>query len=415
MNRILREHASRIVSESIRAVLPDEAVQRALRTFEPRGGRIYLAAAGKAAWQMAQAAVKAVPAIERGIVITKYGHVPHAIPGIDCLEAGHPVPDENGFAATERMLNMVHGLTAQDTVLFLLSGGGSALMEKPLISGAELQDITSQLLRCGADIVEINTVRKRLSAVKGGRFAQACSPAQVYSIVLSDIIGDPLDMIASGPSYPDSSTCAQAMAVADKYQLKLSERARTLLGQETPKQLTNVTTQITGSVRELCAAAARECAALGYEPVILTDRLTCEAREAGRFLAAVARTHAGDGRATAYLAGGETVVHVTGNGRGGRNQELVLAAAEGIAGLKNAAVLSVGSDGTDGPTDAAGGYADGDTWETLAAVGCDAAAMLNNNDAYHALKAADGLIVTGATGTNVNDVSVVLIRPDDRE
>lgn len=415
MNRILREHASRIVSGSIRAVLPDEAVQRALRTFEPRGGRIYLAAAGKAAWQMAQAAVKAVPAIERGIVITKYGHVPHPIPGIDCLEAGHPVPDENGFAATERMLNMVHGLTAQDTVLFLLSGGGSALMEKPLISGAELQDITSQLLRCGADIVEINTVRKRLSAVKGGRFAQACSPAQVYSIVLSDIIGDPLDMIASGPAYPDSSTCAQAMAVADKYQLKLSERARTLLGQETPKQLTNVTTQITGSVRELCAAAARECAALGYEPVILTDRLTCEAREAGRFLAAVARTHAGDGRATAYLAGGETVVHVTGNGRGGRNQELALAAADGIAGLKNAAVFSVGSDGTDGPTDAAGGYADGDTWETLAAVGCDAAAMLNNNDAYHALKAADGLIVTGATGTNVNDVAVVLIRPDDRE
>ena len=415
MNRILREHASRIVSESIRAVLPDEAVQRALRTFEPRGGRIYLAAAGKAAWQMAQAAVKAVPAIERGIVITKYGHVPHPIPGIDCLEAGHPVPDENGFAATERMLNMVHGLTAQDTVLFLLSGGGSALMEKPLISGAELQDITSQLLRCGADIVEINTVRKRLSAVKGGRFAQACSPAQVYSIVLSDIIGDPLDMIASGPSYPDSSTCAQAMAVADKYQLKLSERARTLLGQETPKQLTNVTTQITGSVRELCAAAARECAALGYEPVILTDRLNCEAREAGRFLAAVARTHAGDGRATAYLAGGETVVHVTGTGRGGRNQELVLAAAEGIAGLKNAAVFSAGSDGTDGPTDAAGGYADGDTWETLAAVGCDAAAMLNNNDAYHALKAADGLIVTGATGTNVNDVAVVLIRSDDRE
>lgn len=412
MNRILREHASRIVSESIRAVLPDEAVQRALRTFQPRGGRIYLAAAGKAAWQMAQAAVKAVPAIERGIVITKYGHVPHLIPGIDCLEAGHPVPDENGFAATERMLELVHGLNAQDTVLFLLSGGGSALMEKPLISGAELQDITSQLLRCGADIVEINTVRKRLSAVKGGRFAQACAPAQVYSIVLSDIIGDPLDMIASGPAYPDSSTCAQAMAVADKYQLKLSERARTLLRQETPKQLANVTTQITGSVRELCAAAARECAALGYEPVILTDRLTCEAREAGRFLAAVARTHAGDGRATAYLAGGETVVHVTGTGRGGRNQELALAAAEGIAGLKNAAVFSVGSDGTDGPTDAAGGYADGDTWETLASAGCDAAAMLNNNDAYHALKAADGLIVTGATGTNVNDVSVVLIQPD---
>ena len=414
-NETLRRDADAIIRASLNAVLPDEAVRRALKNFRPQGGRVLLVAAGKAAWQMAHAAVKFLGRVDGGVVVTKYGHVKGTIPGVDCCEAGHPVPDENGFAATRKALELVQGLTAEDTVLFLLSGGGSALMEKPLISGAELQDITSQLLRCGADIVEINTVRKRLSAVKGGRFAQACSPAQVYSIVLSDIIGDPLDMIASGPAYPDSSTCAQAMAVADKYQLKLSERARTLLGQETPKQLTNVTTQITGSVRELCAAAARECAALGYEPVILTDRLTCEAREAGRFLAAVARTHAGDGRATAYLAGGETVVHVTGNGRGGRNQELVLAAAEGIAGLKNAAVFSAGSDGTDGPTDAAGGYADGDTWETLAAVGCDAAAMLNNNDAYHALKAVDGLIVTGATGTNVNDVSVVLIRPDDRE
>ena len=415
MNRLLREHTERIVSASIRAVLPDEAVKRALQEFHPRGGRVILIAAGKAAWQMARAASEAVPDLDGGIVITKYGHVPYALPGIECREAGHPVPDENGFAATERVLDLVRELTEQDTVLFLLSGGGSALLEKPLIPGEELQDITAQLLASGADIVEINTVRKRLSAVKGGRFALECAPAQVYSIVLSDIVGDPLDMIASGPAYPDSSTCEQAFAVVQKYRLNLPDRAMQLLGQETPKQLDNVTTQITGSVRELCAAAARECAALGYEPIILTDRLNCEAREAGRFLAGIARTHAGDGKAVAYLAGGETVVHVTGTGRGGRNQELALAAAEGISGLNHAAVFSVGSDGTDGPTDAAGGYADGDTWEALAECGCDGSAMLRDNDAYHALKAVDGLIVTGATGTNVNDVAVVLLRSDDRE
>ena len=191
--------------------------------------------------------------------MTKYGHVKGTIPGVDCCEAGHPVPDENGFAATRKALELVQGLTAEDTVLFLLSGGGSALFEKPLVPGAELQDITGQLLGCGADIVEMNTIRKRLSGVKGGRFAQRCAPAQVFSIVLSDILGDPLDMIASGPAAPDSSTCAQALAIAEKYRLNLSKQARTLLAQETPKALDNVTTRITGSVRALCTAAADAC------------------------------------------------------------------------------------------------------------------------------------------------------------
>ena len=318
------------------------------------------------------------------------------------------MPDENSFAATAAALDLVQGLTAGDTVLFLLSGGGSALFEKPLIPGAELQDITGQLLACGADIVEINTIRKRLSAVKGGRFALACAPAKVYSIVLSDILGDPLDMIASGPAAPDSSTCADAQAIAAKYGLRLSDAARALLGQETPKKLSNVETQITGSVRQLCAAAAAACEKLGYRPVLLTDRLDCEAREAGRFLADIARTHAGSGEKLAYLAGGETVVHLTGHGLGGRNQELALAAAPGLAGL-DAALFSVGSDGTDGPTDAAGGYADGDTLAALAARGLDVHAVLADNDAYHALGAVDGLILTGPTGTNVNDVAVLLL------
>ena len=407
MNTTLRAQAETIVTASIRAVLPDEAVRRALQGFAP-AGRVFLVAAGKAAWQMAHAAVQVLGQPDGGVVITKYGHVKGEIPGVACYEAAHPVPDEAGFAATEKALELVRGLTAQDTVLFLLSGGGSALLEKPLIPGEELQDITSQLLASGADIVEMNTIRKRLSGVKGGRFAQACAPAKVYSIVLSDILGDPLDMIASGPACPDSSTCAEAKAIAARYALKLSPAAAALLGQETPKELDNVTTKITGSVRELCAAAAEACRRAGYTPVLLTDRLNCEAREAGRFLGSIAQTHAGQGQRLAFLAGGETVVHLTGHGLGGRNQELALAAAPALAGL-DACVFSVGSDGTDGPTDAAGGYTDGDTGAALAARGLTVPAVLADNDAYHALQAVDGLLVTGPTGTNVNDVSVVLI------
>ena len=408
MNQALRKDAQQILASSLQAVLPDEAVQRALRDFEPHGGRVLLVAAGKAAWQMAHAAVKFLGRVDGGVVVTKYGHVKGTIPGVDCCEAGHPVPDENGFAATQKALELVQDLTAADDVLFLLSGGGSALFEKPLVSGGELQDITNQLLASGADIVEMNTIRKRLSGVKGGRFAQSCAPAQVFSIVLSDILGDPLDMIASGPAVPDTSTCAQALAVAEKYHLALSAQARALLAQETPKTLDNVTTRITGSVRELCSAAANACRELGYEPVILTDRLCCEAREAGSFLGSIARTHAGQGKKLAFLAGGETVVHLTGKGLGGRNQELALAAAEGLAGLK-AVVASVGSDGTDGPTDAAGGITDGATADALAALGISIDKTLANNDAYHALKACGGLIVTGPTGTNVNDITVLLV------
>ena len=409
MNHELREQALDIVTASLTAVLPDRAVQRALERFTPGPGRTLLVAAGKAAWQMAHAAVAVLGRVDGGLVVTKYGHVRGSIPGVVCCEAGHPVPDENGFAATERALELVRNLTADDTVLFLLSGGGSALLEKPLLPAAELQDITRQLLASGADIVEINCIRKRLSGVKGGRFAQACAPAQVYSIILSDIVGDPLDMIASGPAYPDSSTCAQARAVAARYGLRLSPLARELLDRETPKTLDNVTTRVTGSVRELCAAAAAQCRTLGYETVLLTDCLNCEAREAGRFLASVLRTHAGSGRRLAFVAGGETVVHLTGNGLGGRNQELALGAAVGLQGLENAAVFSVGSDGTDGPTDAAGGYVDGSTLQALRDKGLDPVTVLRQNDAYHALRAVDGLLITGPTGTNVNDVAVALL------
>ena len=414
MKTTFREDCERIVRDSIRQVQPDAAVRRALAGRDFGGGRLLAVAVGKAAWSMARAAAEALgDRIDGGVVITKYGHAQGPIPPLTVREAGHPVPDGNSFAAAQEALRMTAGLRAEDTVLFLLSGGGSALFEAPLIEAEELRDITARLLASGANIVEINTLRKRLSAVKGGRFAAHCAPARVFSIVLSDIVGDPLDMIASGPAYPDGSSCADALAVAEKYDLRLSERALSCLRTETPKRLDNVTTLITGSVRELCAAAAESCRALGYAPQLLTDCLDCEAREAGRVLAAIARRHADTDRPLAFLMGGETVVHLTGDGLGGRNQELALAAAEALAGLPNAAVFSFGSDGTDGPTDAAGGYADGTTAQALERLGIRIGDVLRRNDAYHALKAVGGLIVTGPTGTNVNDAAVLLLRPAD--
>ena len=405
----LRQDAETIVKESIREVQPDKAVVRALEE-NPLGGRIRLVAVGKAAWQMAKAAAGFLgDKLEQGIVVTKYGHVQGEIPGVECYEGGHPVPDEGSFRGTRRALKLTEGLTSEDTVLFLLSGGGSALFELPLIPPEELQDLTRQLLACGADIVEINTLRKRLSAVKGGRFAEHCAPARVFSIILSDILGDPPDMIASGPACPDSSTCEEAMEIVRRYRLSLSDETRRLLMVETPKSLSNSQWRINGSVLELCAAAARSCERLGYEPVFLTDRLCCQAREAGSMMASILRTHAEDGKKLAFLAGGETVVRLTGHGKGGRNQELALAAAEGIAGLENAALFSVGSDGTDGPTDAAGGFVDGETCHLLLEQGIHIEQVLQDNDAYHALQRTEGLIFTGPTGTNVNDVAVGLL------
>ena len=410
MNEKMRRDADQIISAAIAGVLPDEAVRSALKQMEFPGD-VILVAVGKAAWQMASAAVRCLSRPPReGIVLTKYGHVQGEIPGLCCMEAGHPIPDENSFRGTEKILDMTEGLSEKDTVLFLLSGGGSALFEDPLIDPGELQDITEQLLACGADISEINTIRKRLSRVKGGRFGEWCSPAKIRAVILSDVLGDPPHLIASGPTVPDPSTCDEARAIAEKYRLKLSERAKAALARETPKELSNTEFLVTGSVRQLCIHAAEACRTLGYEPLILTDHLDWEAREAGIFLADMLKTCvvARCPGKKAFLAGGETVVHVTGKGLGGRNQELALAAAAGIAGIRGAAVFSVGSDGTDGPTDAAGGYVDGDTKDELKKRGVSAEQALQDNDAYHALKQVDGLIITGPTGTNVNDVAVAL-------
>lgn len=408
---ILRQQAEQILQAAIEASRPEQAVQRALlgRRFS---GRVRLAAVGKAAWQMAKAACDLLgDTIEKGVVLTKYGHAKGPIGRLAIREAGHPMPDENGFSATREILQMAEGLTAQDTVLLLVSGGGSALFEDPLIPAEELADITGQLLACGADIREMNTIRKRLSRVKGGRFAQLCAPARVLCVALSDVLGDAPDCIASGPACPDPTTAQDAQRVVEKYHLRLSPAARQLLKQETPKNLDHTEMCITGSVRQLCAAAADASRELGYRPVLLTDSLDCEARQAGCFLAAIARSHVQPEQPLALIAGGETVVTLTGQGLGGRSQELALAAAQGISGLAGVGILSAGSDGTDGPTDAAGGYVDGDTLDKLHRCGLDVRQVLEQNNSYHALKAVDGLVYTGPTGTNVNDLTLLLIRP----
>jgi len=301
-------------------------------------------------------------------------------------------------------------------LLFLVSGGGSALFEAPQ-DGIFLDDVVAlnqQLLASGADIVEVNMIRKRLSRVKAGRFAEIAAPAQVFAVVLSDVLGDRLDSIASGPVSPDLVTTADVKKVVSTYHLTPTDAQRKYLAEETPKEVPNVEAVVIGSVRTLCESAAQAATEMGYTPYTLTTTLHCEAREAGRFLSSIA-TDIQSGtssfqRPCAIIAGGETVVQLKGNGLGGRNQELAFSAARGIAGLPNTLLFSLGSDGTDGPTDAAGGIVDGNTMDTLQKAGVDYGKILAENNCYHGLAAAQGLLVTGPTGTNVNDVTVLLCR-----
>ncbi|MBQ7576767.1 MAG: glycerate kinase [Synergistaceae bacterium] len=417
--RNLNQDMHEIINNAIKAVLPESAVKEALqrKDFQARlnKGRLIVASIGKAAWRMAKAASDILGAKISGAVITKYDHSMGDIPGLEIFEAGHPVLDENTLSGTRALLEHVKNLTPDDTVLFLVSGGGSALFELPAegVTLSDMKDVTSQLLACGADIVEMNTIRKHLSSVKGGRFAKLCEPAKIFMVVLSDVLGDRLDSIASGPAWPDESTSDEALAIVKKYDLHLKPELIKILSHETPKKLENVTAIITGSVTALCEAASNIAKSKGYTPLVLTTTMTCEAREAGSLMAAIAREIKTSGRPVkapcAIIAGGETVVHLTGKGMGGRNQEFALSAAQGISGLDNVVIASLGSDGTDGPTDAAGGIVDGQTESKLKAAKISISETLKNNDAYNALKAADALLMTGPTGTNVNDAAILLV------
>lgn len=388
-----------IIDEIIKNINPYERTIDGLNNFKLNNGRNILISIGKAAWTMAKAVIDTIE-IDEGVVITKYGHSKGDLRNVKIFEAGHPIVDENSLKATQYALDITSNLKENDNVILLVSGGGSALFEKPLIGLEELQDINNQLLKSGASINEINTIRKRLSMVKGGKFALHCLPAHIYTVVLSDVLGNDLSSIASGPAAIETNNIS-AIEIIDKYSLSVSEKTKEYLNIKPIKELNNVSNVIIGSVEQLCEYTKKTCEKLGYESRIIKNNETNEAKYVGEELASYALNNNGK---KAYIIGGETVVRVKGKGLGGRNTELALAASKVIKDIKGVCLFSFGSDGTDGPTDAAGGYVDQNTANRI-----DVDYYLENNDSYNALKQTDGLIITGPTGSNVNDIYVLLI------
>ncbi|GAB6189398.1 glycerate kinase [Marinitoga arctica] len=414
--RILVDDLKKIINYSINSVLPENAVKENLKRLKINEEKLFLLSIGKAAWRMAKAAKEELgEKIKNGIVITKYFHSQGEISNFEIYEAGHPIPDENSIKATKRALKLVENLDEGYGILLLISGGGSALFELPEdgITLYDLQDITNQLLKSGADITEINAIRKRLSKVKGGKFSEISNSKQIYALVLSDVLGDKLDSIASGPVYVDKFNTDNIIKIVNKYNIKISEKIKNILTKETPKKIKNAKHIIIGSVATACNSAIKKAKELGYNTLLLTTTLNCEAREAGKFFANIAKEELKSNnpieKPCAIIAGGETVVSVKGNGLGGRNQELAYSFALEIEGLKGLAFSSFGTDGTDGPTDAAGGIVDGNTITKLRNKGLDPHIFLKNNDTYNALNESDSLLKLGPTGTNVNDIIILLV------
>jgi glycerate 2-kinase len=436
----LRRAARSIFEAAVRAVNPGEAIRRHLiregsrlrfgrETVDlAKVGEVVVVGCGKAAAPMAASVEEMLgDRISRGVVVTKYGHVqPTRL--IRIHEAGHPVPDDAGIAGAQAILDHLRGLGSDDLVLVLISGGGSALTPAPVegITLGEKQALTKALLACGADIREMNVLRKHISRFKGGQLARAAQPARVVTLVLSDIVGDPLDAIASGPTVPDPTTYADALGILDKYRIRgeipATIRNRLEAGArgefpETPKPddvlFARVSNLIVGSNIQALEAARSEARALGLTPMILSSSIEGETREIARMHAALAREVRTSGNPVkppaCLISGGETTVTLRGTGKGGRNQEFILAAALDIAGLAETVILSAGTDGTDGPTDAAGAIADGETCARAHALGLHPRATLDGNDAYPFFEKLGDLILTGPTKTNVMDVRLVLV------
>ena len=434
----MRPELARVLDAALGAVEPGAAVRRALSLRndalaiegQPRYPladlrRVLVVGGGKASAPMAAAVEDvvgdALPVT--GCVTVRYGH---SAPTrwVQIREAGHPVPDAAGVAATREIASLLETAGADDLVVCVISGGGSALLTLPAdgISLEDLQQTTAALLRSGATINEINIIRKHLDTIKGGGLARLAAPAPVLTLVLSDVVGNPLDAIASGPTVPDTSTWADAAAVVDRFGLwqqvpaSVAERLRDgLAGRlaETPKPgnplFERTQTVVVGSNLLACRAAAAEATGLGFQTLVLSTFIEGEAREVGRVLAGILREVDASGqpvgRPCCLIAGGETTVSVRGQGRGGRNQELALGAAFALRGLPNVLLASIGTDGNDGPTDAAGAWVDGTTIDRAQHAGRDPSAALADNDSYTFFKTlGQGLIVTGPTNTNVNDL-----------
>ncbi len=437
--RSLKRDATAIFLAGVEAVEPRQAVRASLRLGRgvvlagghrvplARSGRVWVVGAGKAAAPMARAVEQFFGArVAGGLVVTKYGHA-EPLRRVELREAGHPVPDAAGVAAASELAALLGQVRAEDLVVCVISGGGSALLPAPAegIALAEKQEVTRLLLGCGATIGEINCVRKHLSVLKGGGLARLAQPATLLTLVLSDVVGDPLDVIASGPTVPDPTTFAEAQAILARFgiadRVPASVAARLAAGArgqlpETPKAgdpaFARAVNVMVGSNALSVAASAREARRRGYRTLVLSTTVTGEAREVAAVQAAVARELAGSGhplrRPACVLSGGETTVTLSGSGKGGRNQELALAAALGIDGLERTAILSAGTDGNDGPTDAAGAFVDGATVTRARAAGLDPRAALDGHDAYPFFQALGDLVITGPTRTNVMDLCLVL-------
>lgn len=413
----LRRDALSIFRAALDAADAGNAVRRALPAISRKLGakhfnRVFLLAVGKAALPMAEAALETLGRpIEAGTAVTKHGHTKRPIKELKCFESSHPIPDERGVEAARAVEQMLAELNGRDLLIVTLSGGASALLPAPAagLSLANKQRLTNQLLRGGANINELNIVRKHLSRLKGGRLAALAYPATVLSLILSDVIGDDIEVIGSGPTSPDPSTLDDAHEVMKKFGLRLPDCAT-----ETPKPgdatFKNVHNVIVGSNRLALDAAAKQAKALGYRTLILSSSMQGEAREVARVHAQILREIRTSGHPikspACILSGGETTVMVRGEGKGGRNQEFALAAAIEIAGLKDVLVLSGGTDGTDGPTDAAGAIATGSTLRR----GPNALDYLNRNDSYSYFDQLGDLVKTGPTGTNVMDVHLLLVK-----
>jgi hydroxypyruvate reductase len=391
--------------------------------------RIFVAGTGKASATMAANLEKILGSrITAGRVNVKYGHS-RKLRHIHIQEAGHPVPDENGLKGTQEIVRLLSNLTERDLVIFLISGGGSALLPfpRPEITLAEKQKVTDLLLSCGATIQEINALRKHLSLLKGGGLAKLVYPATLIALILSDVIGDPLDAIASGPTVPDSTTFEDCAKILGRYELwekipsSLAQHIREGLSgkrEETLKEgdpaFHKVYNLIVGNNLLAMKAAQEMAKTLGYRTLILSSLVEGETREVAKVHAAVAKEVLLSGNPipspACILSGGETTVTLKGKGKGGRNQEFVLAAALEIAGREEIVVLSAGTDGTDGPTDAAGALADGGTYKRAKAVGLDPWAFLKENDSYPFFEKLGDLLITGPTGTNVMDLHIMLVQ-----
>jgi glycerate 2-kinase len=423
---VLREHALAIFDAAVRAAHGADAVRHHLagnRDWLSEFDRVFLVSAGKAALEMAAATEEICgPRLTDGIVVTKYGHA-HAAVRSRVYETGHPIPDEVGVAASKAVCKMLTGLTARDRVIVLVSGGASALLPAPAepVTLDAKQKTTDLLLRAGATIGQLNAVRKHLSRLKGGRLAALAQPATVLGLLLSDVIGDRLDVIGSGPTAPDATTFKDAVEVLKTFDLleRVPHRVRRhleagLRGEiaETPKPgdriFDNVQNVVVGSNRLALEAAARQARELGYEVIILSSCIEGEAREVARAHAERLRGAARRKQRICILSGGETTVTVRGAGKGGRNQEFALAAAIAIEDLDDVLVLSAGTDGTDGPTDAAGAIATGDTIARARTIGLNAREHLDRNNSYEFFDALGDLVRTGPTGTNVMDIHLML-------